>query len=193
MLRRIVLAVAVASLAAGATAQSLGDVARKEKKRRENNKAKGIEVREIGEDEIFDDEDESSEDENPNAGEVGETESETPSEDGTGLSLGTDPDTERLDRERQERRRSEAEWRSRLHEAQARLTRARERQEVLKGLHLAQGERYVDAQGRTVVESLEHLQRLVREADEAVAAAEKSLADLREEARRSGVPPGWLR
>lgn len=192
MRRRLVLVVTMLSLATWGWAQSLGDVARKEKERRERNKASGVEVREFAEGEIFEDEDESADDETSEPEEA-ETAEGGPAERRIDLSLESDADAERRDREGRDRRRSESEWRARMQEARARVTRARARKEALSGLHLAQGESYVDAQGRTVVASLEHLRELVREADEELAAAEKALVDLREQARRAGVPPGWLR
>ncbi len=191
---RIVLAVAVMSIATFCPAQSLGEVARKEKERREKNKTQGVEVREITEDEVFEDEDEAVEDESSGSAEDLETaETEPRAERRIDLSLDGDENAVQRDRESRERQRSEAEWRARLQQARARVNEARERKEALAGLHLAQGESYVDGQGRTVVESLDHLRRLVREADEDLVAAEESLVDLREEARRAGVPPGWLR
>ena len=191
---RIVFAVAVLSIPMFCPAQSLGEVARKEKERREKNKTQGVEVREITEDEVFEDEDEAVEDESSESAEDLETaETEPPEERRIDLSLDDDADAARANRESRERRRSEAEWRARLQRARARVNEAREGKEALAGLHLAQGESYVDGQGRTVVESLDHLRRLVREADEELVAAEQSLVDLREEARRAGVPPGWLR
>jgi hypothetical protein len=92
-----------------------------------------------------------------------------------------------------DRRRDEARWRARFQEARARVSAAREQVEVLEGLYLGQGGYYVDAQGRTVIESVEELQRLNREAKAELEEAEKSLEDLQEEARRAGIPPGWLR
>jgi hypothetical protein len=44
-----------------------------------------------------------------------------------------------------------------------------------------------------VIESTEHLQRLTREAKEELAAAELDLRQIQDEARRAGIPPGWLR
>lgn len=176
-------------------AQSLGAVAKKERERREKNKKEGVSAQEFTEEEVFGPADEESE------AEVElESSEDVPSDAGaeSGDRLGSemqagssgDADSER---ESRERRRSEVEWRSRVHSARARIETAKKRRASLDGLNLSVGEYYVDAQGRTVIQSLEHLQRLVREADEEVVAAEAALKDLLEEARRAGVPPGWLR
>ena len=77
--------------------------------------------------------------------------------------------------------------------ATARVDEARARKQQLEGLFLGEGQYYTDAHGRVVIRSLAHLQQLVAEATEELEAAEAALEALKEEARRSGVPPGWLR
>jgi hypothetical protein len=161
--------------------QSLGSVAKKEKKRREENKQQGVAVREIREDEV-----KSAEDEKP-----AERAPESDGADGV-VSEGEPPVPERIDvnlgaegskpsaGEQADRSAKEAEWRARFQDARARLSAARERVNVLDGLYLGQ-------------ESANELQRLNRDAKAELEAAEKSLKDLQEEARRAGVPPGWLR
>lgn len=171
-----------------ALGQSLGAVAKKERERREKNKAEGVPVQEFTEEEVFGPEDDVDPEESADddVGERAETEREARrAEPSSG-----DADWER---ESRERRRSEATWRSRAQSARARIEAAKARRRELDGLNLSVGEYYVDAYGNTVIRDLDHLQRLVREADEEVAAAEAALADLLEEARRAGVPPGWLR
>ena len=167
--------------------QSLGDAARKERERREKNKKEGLVVREFSEEEIFgtdeegddvDGEGRSSDGEQPSASIAGESSSQ---ESGT------------LVNESRDRRRDEAEWRSRFQDAKRRVETAREHVQILKELNLMPGERYIDARGNTVIRSLEQLRRLVAAADAELAAAEQALSDLREEARRAGVPPGWTR
>jgi hypothetical protein len=44
-----------------------------------------------------------------------------------------------------------------------------------------------------VITSIEQLQGKTAAAKKAVEAAERALVNLEEEARRAGVPPGWLR
>jgi len=60
-------------------------------------------------------------------------------------------------------------------------------------MNLVPGYEYQDGKGRTVIGSVEELQRMTAAAKAELDAAEKALADLRERARRAGVPPGWLR
>jgi hypothetical protein len=181
-----------------AEAQSLGAVAKKERERREKNKAQGVTVREITEDEISTDKGEPEEPEeegtegNPEGGTGSKTEGDTPQAalpdvDGTGQGA------EALDKEQRDRKRSEAEWRARVQQARERISAARQQVQTLDELHLVQGERYVDENGRTVIESLEHLRRLVAEAKEELQEAERAYENLLAEARRAGVPPGWLR
>jgi hypothetical protein len=87
----------------------------------------------------------------------------------------------------------EALWRTRVAQARARVDRARARHQRLAGLNLVPGYEYQDEAGRTVIGSVEQLQGLTAAAKRELDAAEKALADLLEEARRAGVPPGWLR
>lgn len=186
----VIIACAWSSLS---TAQSLGDVAKRERERREKNKERGVAVREIAAEEIFD--------EDGSASEVSGSDEETEaSADATSAEsqfdlplLPSDEGVEDPDRERNERRRQEAEWRSRVAEAKTRIAQARARKEQLDGLFLGEGQRYEDTNGRVVIRSRAHLQELVAEATEELRAAEEALAALLEEARRAGVPPGWLR
>ena len=50
-----------------------------------------------------------------------------------------------------------------------------------------------DAAKKEKARSVEHLQGLTAEAKSELDEAERALADLLEDARRAGVPPGWLR
>jgi hypothetical protein len=84
-------------------------------------------------------------------------------------------------------------WRDRVTQARARVDRARQNHQRLAGLNLVPGYEYQDERGRTVIGSVEQLQRMTAAAKAELDAAEKALADLLEEARRANVPPGWLR
>lgn len=175
------------------TAQSLGDVAKRERERREKNKKQGVAVREISEDEIFDDD--ADGDAAETLAEEGEGAPGAASEESQ-FDLDLFPSeggVEDLDRARTERRKQEAEWRSRVAEAKAHIEQARARKAQLDGLFLGEGQRYEDTNGRVVIRSRAHLQQLVADAAEELRAAEEALVGLREEARRAGVPPGWLR
>ncbi len=92
-----------------------------------------------------------------------------------------------------DRQKEEALWRSRFSEARARLNAAQERYDTLKDLHLAPGEYYADENGQPLIRSLAELRRMTEQAETELNAAKKSLDDFREEARRAGIPPGWLR
>jgi hypothetical protein len=91
------------------------------------------------------------------------------------------------------RRRDENVWRGSFAEATARVERARRNHQTLAGMNLVPGYEYQDEKGRTVIGSVEELQRMTAAAKAELDAAEKALADLHERARRAGVPPGWLR
>jgi hypothetical protein len=92
-----------------------------------------------------------------------------------------------------DRRQEEAAWRSRVAQAEERLSEARKRYEMLNGLSLVSGEYYVDEDGKPLVTSLEQLRKMIGQAKEQVDAAQKSLDSILESARQQGVPPGWLR
>jgi hypothetical protein len=178
-------------------AQSLGNVAKKERERRDKNKKEGVAAREFSEEEIFGEakeEEKASEEET-----VEETESESsdesPSEEAVipGVSSTLEEDGDRYEKESRERRRSEAEWRSKASNARARIAEAQKRVRFFEDLHLGPNEYYVDANGNKVIDSVDQLQRMTREAKEELVAAEQSWKQMQEEARRSGVPPGWLR
>ncbi len=184
------------SLALPSEAQSLGNVAKKERERRDKNKKEGVASREFSEEEVFGEKEEekSSEDE---TGEEGES-SEAPSAEATdapipGVGPTRDDGQEKFEKESRERKRSEAEWRSRAADARARIAAARERVKYFEELYLGPNEYYVDANGNTVVESAEQLQRMTREAKADLAAAEHNWKKIQEDARKSGIPPGWLR
>ncbi len=186
MLRTLPLLVAILVSPMWLGGQSLGEVAKKEKKRREVNKEKGVGVRVIAEDEISVEGEETEGTEST----AGTDETEEGSED----TLALTPDSARPNPSTaSDRQREEALWRSRFSEARARLNAAQERYDALKDLHLVPGEYYVDENGRPLIKSLAQLRRMTEEAETDLNEAKKSLDDLREEARRAGVPPGWLR
>jgi hypothetical protein len=175
-----------------AGAQSLGSVAKKERERRDKNKKEGVSAREIKEEEVFGDKDEETPPEEavPEEAESGASlPEEEPSIPGVkSTAPGADPD-----REGRERKRNEAEWRSKASAARARIEKARERVRFFEELFLGPNERYVDANGNTVIDSVEDLQRLTREAKSELAEAEAAWKRMQEDARRAGIPPGWLR
>jgi hypothetical protein len=177
--------------------QSLGSVAKKERERRDKNKKEGVAAREFSEEEVFGENEEKDAPEGE-PGEEAEGETiEAPSTDeavipGVDPNVGED-DAEKFEKESRERRRNEAEWRSKATSARSRIADARKTVQFFENLYLPPNGRYVDAHGNTVVESLDHLKRLTREANDELAAAELAWKQMQDEARRAGIPPGWLR
>ena len=185
------------SLALVSAGQSLGNVAKKERERRDKNKKEGVAAREFSEEEVFG---EKEEEKAPEAseGEAGEEPepSDGPSNEAAvipGMDQKLEDDGDRFEKESRERKRSEAEWRSKASDARARIAEARERVQFFEELFLPPDGRYVDVNGNTVIESLDHLQRLTREAKEELAAVELDWKQIQNEARRAAIPPGWLR
>ncbi len=176
------------------SAQSLGSVAKKERERRDKNKKEGVAAREFSEEEVFGEkEEDAATAEDDSSGEtegVGEPPTEEELIPGVKASLPDDVDP---DEESRERKRSEAEWRSKASTARARVAKARTTVQYFENLYLPPNGRYVDSQGRTVIESLDHLKRLTQEAREELVEAEAAWKALQAEARRSAIPPGWLR
>jgi hypothetical protein len=184
MWRRLSLVVLVSAIPVLLMGQSLSDVAKKEKKRRENNREKGVKVRVVEEGEVSTE----KTDTDP---------SDEPTKDAEVAGSAIDPFTDEKkppkESSRSERQQQEAEWRARLGELKSRLNAAKERYEFLSGLHLTPGEYYVDENGRPLITSLEQLRQMVSQAKTDLDAAQKAMDDLKEEARKAGVPPGWLR
>jgi hypothetical protein len=156
----------------GVPAQGLGDAAAQERARREARPKDPAKA--------FTDEDlPTREDEEAEDGEAGEEEEdETPELSKVGAA---DPLRAELDRRREERALKEREWRARFTEARARVREAEARcwQEVVRtrfhnGIP-------VQMKVQEFVESEEFRQ------------AKQDLADLQEEFRRTGLPPGWAR
>lgn len=180
-----------------ATAQSLGELARKERERRDKNKDDGVSARQFSEDEIFEDADEEAESDEEDGVESG-SEGDAPDVPRIPLperiDIEVDPDqSENLDNESRDRKQEEVEWRNRFRDARSRLALAREQKAIWDGVHYVEGIKLVDDNGNVVVENLDDLRRFVAQANEEVADAEKALSDLEERARRAGVPPGWRR
>ncbi len=179
--------------------QSLGSAAKKERERRDKNKKEGVVAREFSEEEVFGEKEKESAPEGEPGEPAEESESSGAPSSGAGEAVipGVDSNLEdsdeRYQRESRERQRSEAEWRSKASNARARIAAARDRVQFFEGLHLGPNEYYVDENGRTVVESVEQLQQMTREAKAELASAERDWKQMQEEARRAGVPPGWLR
>jgi len=161
--------------------QSLGDVARQEKERRDGNRERGekaqLVVGDIG-----------AAGENgdaPRPALVGITSTETPPspDDAASPRASTEGDLAQ----------QEMEWRRRNSEARERSKEARKRYELLSKLHLTTGSYYVDSNNEPIITSVEQLQGMVARAQAEFDAATQALTQLRNDARRAGVPPGWVR
>lgn len=183
--------------------QSLGELARKERERRDENKAQGVATHEFAEGEIFEEEEETDAEEGEDV--AGENDSDSagdPGGDESRSSVGLaaaldDPESTTASASREEesrdRKRREADFRGRYQAAKQRVAAAQERKQTLDGLHVVEGVRYVDENGNTVIESLDHLRRLIQETEQERQAAVEAVKALEEEARRQSYPKGWLR
>ena len=154
-----------------ASAQGLGDAAGRERARRETTPPAPAKV--------FTNDDLSEDDSDPaGADDDAESDEETPELDEIGAA---DPVREELDREREKRALQEREWRARFAEARAHLRAAEARcwREVV----------------RTEFHNGIPVQMKVQEfvETEEFRQAKGALADLEEEFRRTGLPPGWAR
>jgi hypothetical protein len=166
-------------LPAAVPAQGLGDAAGRERQRREKKPAAPAKVftnEDLSDGEVAD----------ADATESDADAGDTVEEDDDGppalVKVGAaDPLREQLDREREERELAEREWRARFAEARARVREAEARcwREVVR-TEFYQGIP-VQMKMQEFVESEEFRQ------------ARQDLADLEEEFRRSGHPPGWAR
>jgi hypothetical protein len=183
-------------LTGAASAQSLGAAARRERERREKNKKQGVAVREYSETDIFGEEEDEGEE--TEAEVFGEASADDVSESSSPLGSRIDIDlaseeANSHDAESRDRKVQEAEWRTRFQEARQRVALAREQKRILDGVHHVEGMKLVDDNGNVIVETLDQLRALVAEASRELIDAEKAAADLEEQARRAGVPPGWRR
>lgn len=95
--------------------------------------------------------------------------------------------------ERSDRADEEEKWRARVADAKARVAEEQAVYEHWAGLSLVPGYALVDSNKGLVAGSVEELQALTARAKARLEAAEKALESLHEQARRAGVPPGWLR
>jgi hypothetical protein len=161
--------------------QSLAQVARQEKERREDNRERGEKAQVV----IGDIGSAGEDGETPRPAVVGTTSEEAP----PAARVETAPPVS-MDGDRAQQ---EMEWRRRNSEARERLKEARKRYELLSKLHLTTGSYYVDSNNEPIITSVEQLQSMVAEAQNEVDAATAALTQLREDARRAGVPPGWIR
>jgi hypothetical protein len=162
------------ALAAEGAGQGLGDAAARERSRREQEKAPVAKT---------------YTNESLGTGEAVPSEAQDEAAPGTkkkdaapsGATAAADPALEEMEREREDRALAEREWRARFAEARAKLREAEARcwREVVR-TEFYQGIP-VQMKVKEFVET------------EEFRAAKRALADLGEEFRRTGLPPGWAR
>jgi len=88
---------------------------------------------------------------------------------------------------------SEQEWRGRALETRRRIADRQRRYDYVSTLRLRPDEFFVDEGGQKVAASPENLQKATTAAQLQLDAAKRDLEDLQEEARRQNVPPSVLR
>ena len=165
-------------LPAVVSAQSLGQVAEKEKKRREQNEKTGTKAPVITEEELKNNKGQLANDPNDASATANLAASTPYASRGSSAPTGRD----------------EQAWRARAAAARARLAQATRTYEALNSQYLAPGESFVNRKtGQMVVRDREQLQQLVAQAKAQMVAAQKALDDLEDSARRQNIPPGWLR
>ncbi len=181
MRREIALAaivVVLVAVPAAAFAQGLGDASKKEKQRKAKSATTAKTYTEEG-----------LQDLDPVAN---EEDAKRPAESPAAVSRRSSTPRRRSG-ERSSRLEEEEKWRARVREAQARVAEERAVYEHWARQSLVPGYELVDEDSRIVAGTVEELQAITARAKARLEAAEKALEDLRERARREGVPPGWLR
>jgi hypothetical protein len=173
-------------LPALANAQSLGEVAAREKERRQKNAGADAKPRVVTEEEL-----------KSGSGRL----ANDPTKD-SHYEHADNPDSPASDNAPQvtspggavSRETEEAGWRERKARAMAKVEAARRKHQMYSDMWLAPaGEYYVNKKTGERIETVGQLQEMTASAKAALDAAEKDLADLEETARRANVPPGWLR
>jgi chromosome segregation ATPase len=184
----------VMAVAAAASAQSLGDVARKEQARRTTVKAPA----KVYTNDTLDS------DGQPAGGSQGNVAQVPPSQSGAQESQAAKKDGEKTDGQKTDNdstaadpKKDQAYWRTRMSEAREGLARAETFQEALQSRINALSTDFVnrdDPAQRQVVardrqKALAEMDRVKQEIQQ----FKKSINDIQEEARRAGVPAGWVR
>ena len=160
-----------------AVGQSLDEAARKEKERRKKLQESSSPTKVVDEDRL-----------KANKGSLANNPDSAKASPAQESSAKEAPPTSPRDRNRDEQA-----WRDRVARAEDRLADAKQRYEAVSGLTLVQGQYYVDKDGKKVITSLEQLRQKIGQAKAESDEAQKDLDAVLEAARRTGVPPGWLR
>jgi hypothetical protein len=179
----------VVALTAAVAAQSLGDVARKEEARRKAVAGAG---------KVYTNDQVRGDATPPRAPAPSPGASSTPGASAApkDKNTGTDKSADKA-AEKSEPKKDEAYWRGRMTAARAGVDRAKAFAEALQSQINGLSADFTardDPRQRALIgekrqKALDELARLQKE----VADLEKGIRDLEEEARRAGVPPGWLR
>jgi hypothetical protein len=184
MTRTFAVAIVVSVLPLTAGGQSMGEAARKAKELRAKNARSGVKAKSYTQDDVKNAPPLANDPDQPAASPGPPSSPEIPS---SSAAEAPSPDGPTV------AGRNEAAWRGRIVEARQRIEAARKDHEYWSGYTMVVGDIFVDEQDRPVITSIEQLQAKTAAAKKAVEAAEKALVNLEEEARKAGVPPGWLR
>ncbi len=170
----VILFVALPALVAG---QSMGDAARKERERRERIREAGASGRTVTEEELA-----------SNKGSLANDPKAAPAKVSEGGNTKSRPTARTASDAR-----GEEYWRRRVAQARGEVERAQRRHDAFQRMiHLGQPGEY-DENGRRVIYSIYQMKEMADAAAAELAARQKALEHLLEDARRSGALPGWLR
>jgi hypothetical protein len=181
-MKRIPAVLALLALPLVAADDSMGDAARKARERREKNAKEGVKAKSYTQDDVQK-APPLANDPNKPAASSGSSKSLSPRSSSGEFPF---PNTTVAGQ-------SESAWRSRIATANKRVEDARKEYEYWNSYTLVPGEVLVDDKERPVITSIGQLQAKTAAAKRVLEATEKGLANLEEEARKAGVPPGWLR
>jgi hypothetical protein len=182
-MKRVMVAFTLLALARFASGESMGEAARKAREQREKNAKEGVKTKTYTQEDVAKAPPLANDPNKPAAG-SGPGPSPSPRSSATPSPSPAVPTAGGQ---------TEAFWRGRITEAQRRIEAARKEHEYWSGYTMVPGEILVDEKDRPVITTIEQLQGKTAAAKKAVEKAEKARADLEEEARKAGVPPGWLR
>jgi hypothetical protein len=183
-MRSLGLALCLLALPALAVGQSLGEVARKERERREKLEKEGKAARTLTEEDLASAKGGLANEPDPSAGETEEPQ-RTPRPSKARASRGRSAAPAAASQEEY--------WRGRVGQARNRVEQAERRYRSLdRMIRIGQPARY-DENGKRVIHSQQRMKAMADEAEADLRDAEKALEDLLEEARKAGALPGWLR
>jgi hypothetical protein len=164
----------VALLPAVCAAESLGDAAKREEDRRAKNKEQGVEAKTFTSDDV-------------------KTATPTPVGSSAKSAPQNDAPRNRSDSS-EETAGQERAWRQKYADAQARIDKAQKAVDFANKVWdgYGSGDYYVNKHGG-ISSRTEVVERMKAAAKTELETAQKAMESLEEEARRAGVPPGWLR